>query len=483
MRLARTIFAVSLAAVVCAGCFRLLPSRGGGQTAFREPRTINPADVALPEGYVIEVVARDLTFPTDVTFDDAGTPYVIESGYSYGERWTTPRLLRVGRGGELEEIARGGRNGPWSGVRYHDNRFYVTEGGQLEGGRVLAITRSGQVRALIENLPSRGDHHTNAPLIHNGWIYFAQGTATNSAVVGVDNAEFGWLERFPEFHDVPCRDLTLEGANFTTRNPLGQGREQVSTGAFLPFGTPSTAGQRIQGRLPCNGAVMRIRPDGSDLQLVAWGLRNPFALAAAPDGRLYVTENSFDVRGSRPVWGSGDTLWELREGTWYGWPDFHRGLPLWELSKYNPPNEPAPPRLLREHPGEPPRPAAAFAVHSSANHFDFSRSARFGFEGEAFVAQLGDMAPAVGKMLGPGGFRVVRVNPESGVINDFATNAGKTNGPASMTGRGGLERPVSAKFDPSGESLYIVDFGVMTMSEAGPNPRERTGVLWRVRRR
>jgi hypothetical protein len=36
-----------------------------------------------------------LTFPSGITFDDQGRVYVIETGYSYGEVWAVPRLLRV----------------------------------------------------------------------------------------------------------------------------------------------------------------------------------------------------------------------------------------------------------------------------------------------------------------------------------------------------------------------------------------------------
>jgi len=67
------------------------------------------------------------------------------------------------------------------------------------------------------------------------------------------------------------------------------------------------------------------------------------------------------------------------------------------------------------------------------------------------------------------------------VIEDFAVNRGKTNGPASRLGTGGLERPVAVRFDPAGTSLYVVDFGVMTMG-ASPQPRTGTGVLWRITR-
>ncbi|MDC4226475.1 MAG: hypothetical protein MPW15_20070 [Candidatus Manganitrophus sp.] len=106
-------------------------------------------------------------------------------------------------------------------------------------------------------------------------------------------------------------------------------------------------------------------------------------------------------------------------------------------------------------------------VHSSSNGFDFSRNPQFGYVGQAFIAQFGDQAPVVGKVLSPVGFKVVRVDVETGVIDDFAVNKGKTNGPASRIGGGGLERPVAARFNPNGTALYVVDFGVLTMGEGG----------------
>jgi hypothetical protein len=140
------------------------------------------------------------------------------------------------------------------------------------------------------------------------------------------------------------------------------------------------------------------------------------------------------------------------------------------------------PPLLTPPPNKPPKPVAILGVHSSSDGFDFSRDDGFGFKGEAFVAQFGDQAPITGKVVAPVGFKVVRVNVSNGVIEDFATNVGKTNGPASRLRTGGLERPVAARFDRTGAILYIVDFGVLAMSERGAAPQQGTGVLWRVTR-
>ena len=475
---------VALSLVVGA-CFSLRSSNGGGQTEFSGNRVVRPEDVALPAGYRIEAVASGLTFPTGVAFDDAGRAYVVESGYSYGEVFLTPRLIRIEEDGRATPIATGSNNGPWNGVAYARGRFYVAEGGERDGGRILRIDADGRITPVVEGLPSLGDHHTDGPVIGaDGYVYFGQGTATNSGVVGEDNARLGWLSRHPDFHDIPCRDVTLTGANYRTRDAIHPGSSRfVETGAFQPYGTPARAGQTVAGAVPCSGAIFRVPLDGGPLELVAWGLRNPFGLALTPDGQLYATENQFDARGSRPVWGAGDLLWAIRPGAWYGWPDYHAGRRVDEGKRYDPPGRgPRPRALLASAPGTPPQPAAIFGVHSSSCGFDFSRSSRFGFVGEAFVAEFGDMAPTVGKTLSPVGFRVVRVNLGDGVVRDFAANHGTIPGPASKVGGGGLERPVAARFTPDGAALYVVDFGVLTVGKQKTEPRRETGVLWRISR-
>jgi glucose/arabinose dehydrogenase len=222
-----------------------------------------------------------------------------------------------------------------------------------------------------------------------------------------------------------------------------------------------------------------VRPDGGGLEWVAWGFRNPFGLAFAPGGRLFVTDNGYDDRGSRPAWGTGDYLWAVEPGAWYGWPDFAGGV-AFDGERFDPPDDAAAPApLFAEPPGEPPHPAAQFGVHSSSNGLDFSTSAAFGHEGEAFVAQFGDMAPGAGKVLHPVGFQVVRVDVATGAVQPFAVNH-EGRGPATKVGGAGLERPVAVRFSPDGRALYVVDFGVMTTTAQGPAPQPGTGVLWRI---
>lgn len=485
--------AVALAATLLTGCFRWVADGEGSLTQkVQLPRRVEPRDVMVPPGYRVEAVAHGLTFPTAIAFDDAGTPYVTESGYSYGDVFREPRLLRIDAGGKTVEVAKGDRP-PWTGVTFHGGAFYVAEGGVVRGGgqpvvdaRIVKIGRDGAVTPVVTGLPPGADHHTNGPVVGpDELLYFSVGTATNSGVVGVDNHEMGWLADATELHDPPCRDVKLTGENFKSANPLTpEPDDEVVTGAFVPFGTRTEPGQTIPAATPCRGAVYKVPLSGGTPELVAWGLRNPYGLAFTADGRLFVTENGFDVRGSRPVFGSGDHLWEVKPGTWYGWPDFSGGMAVYtdeHKDWFTAPDHPRPPRLLAEHPNEPPKPAALFGVHSSSNHFDFSRSDAFGYAGEAFVAQFGDLAPMTGDVMRPVGFRVVRANVENGVVKAFAANRGRGE-PASIQGGGGLERPVAARFDPSGQALYVVDFGVMTKGPEGIKPFPETGVVWRISR-
>lgn len=470
------LFAILL---VFQSCYRLMPSKGGGQLSdVPLKRDIKASDVLLPEGYKVEVLAKALTFPTAVTFDEAGNLYVIESGYSYGEVFLEPKLLKILPDGSTTTVYTGQKNGPWNGVTYQNGYFYIAEGGHLEGGKILKVNKEGTAEILVEGLPSLGDHHTNGPIIKDRYVYFGQGTATNSAVVGNDNASFGWLYRFEDFHDIPCQDITVNAINSKTKNVLTEdpGDEAV-TGPFSSYNQKVEQGQVIKGAIPCTGAIMRVPMNGGELELVAWGFRNPYGIAVAPNGQIYVTNNAYDVRGSRPVWGTGDLLYKLEQGAWYGWPDYNGKLPV---SKVEVPGEKDPKKILVNEPGTPPKPIAKLGVHSSSNGLSFSTNGEFGFKGQAFIAQFGDMAPNVGKVLAPVGYRVVRVDVNSGIVEDFATNKAKKNGPASWLKAGGLERPVSVQFSPDGAALYIVDFGILSTSKKGSNPVLKTGVIWKI---
>jgi glucose/arabinose dehydrogenase len=469
----------TLSAITMGGCSGIRHSQGGQIILTDVARTMNPNDIAIPYGYKIEMVASGLTFPTAMAFDENGGAYVIEAGSSSGDVAWEPKLLRI-EDGKATLVATGSRNGPWTGLTYFKGKFYVAEGGKSEGGKILQIAPTGEIKVLLDQLPSLGDHTTNGLVIINNYIYFGQGTATNSGIAGEDNAQFGWLRRRPEFHDIPCRDIILTGINYQSDNVLTDNvGDKANTGAFQSYNTPTQPGQLISGSLPCSGSIMRIPIEGGPVELVAWGFRNPSGLAVY-DRKLYATENGFDNRGSRPVEEAADVLWEVKPSVWYGWPDFSSGKPLSQDQEFKKQGNKNVESLLQSYPNTPPLPLAILGIHSSPNGLDFSHSDKFGFVGDAFVAEFGNMAIPVGKVRSHEGYKVVRVNMRNGVDEDFATNKGKLNGPASGLKKQGLERPISVRFDTAGENLYIVDYGIVKMSDLGPKPLEKTGVIWKI---
>jgi glucose/arabinose dehydrogenase len=466
-----------------AGCFTITPCNGGGQNvSFHGPRTLNPADIALPDGYDITLAARDLDMPTGLCCDDQGGVYVTESGYDPAA--PQPRLLKIG---DSIQVLALGTAGPWNGLCFDHGNFYVAQD-DPDGGRIIKISPGGKSTPLVENLPTLGDYPAGSPLPGpGGYLYFAIGSATNSGVVGPDDDEQGlipgkrWVSRHRRFHDIPGGDVKLTGWNALSPDPFTPNSTKV-TGAFSPFGEPTAPDQTVAGQAPCTGAIMRVPLAGGPPELVAWGFRNPAGLAFTPDGFLYAVEQSYEDRGSRPVSGCGDLLWEIHTGLWYGWPDYFATRALPGSRQFAAVGKPPPQFLLTDPPNPPPAPAAILPVHGMAGGIDFCANPAFGRTGQAFIAEFGDIAPVSGKLLFPVGFEVDRVDVATGVRHVFAANKGPINGPASKVGGGGLERPITVRFDPAGDALYVLDFGVVTVGSRA-QPRPGTGALWKITRK
>lgn len=303
----------------------------------------------------------------------------------------------------------------------------------------------------------------------DGKLYFSQGAMTNTGIIGLDAYELGWLRRLPHAHDIPGYDLVLAGVNVETVNPLvDDPAAQVSTGAFVPFGTSTMASQRIPAEVPCTAAVMRCNPDGSELELVAWGLRNAFGLGFLPDGRLLAVDQGADDRGSRPVGNVPDLLYEVRQGAWYGWPDFIGGVPI-TAAQFQPTRGPAPTMVLANHQElpAPEQPLLRFPPHVAAVKFAVAPPEAGPWAGQVFIALFGDEAPMTAP-LGPRvGRSIARIDPRDWSLHPVV--------------QGSLARPIDVRFGDGGRSLYIVDFGLFEMlAEQGVSAVPQSGKLWRL---
>jgi glucose/arabinose dehydrogenase len=433
------------------------------------PRLFDASHIKLPGGYAIEVVVSNLSVPTTAIFDGSDL-LVAESGWV---NTALPRILRIKPDWSVSVVASEGLKDPVTGLLVKDGKLYVSH-----RGKVSTVQPDGKLHDIVTDLPSSGDHQNNNIVLGpDGEIYMGQGTVTNSAVVGVDNYIFGWLQDHPEAHDVPCKDITLVGQNFESENPLTQdSNDKVTTGAYKPFGTPGTAGEVVKGDPKCGGSIARFNPDGSGYEVVAWGLRNPFGLEFDKSGRLWATYHGADVRGSRNIYNDPDYLVRVEQGAWYGWPEYFDGRPVTD-SRFKDPTKEQPQFLWKNHPPLA-KAFATFRSHSGANGLAFSPGGAFGFEGDAFVAAFGSFLPVTtGTNEDPAGFRIIRVGARDGKVEDFATN--QLPGPAYINQHGGFDRPSDLVFGPD-QSLYIVDWGASNLGSEGLKLTPGTGSVWRI---
>jgi glucose/arabinose dehydrogenase len=396
-----------------------------------------PDEQSPGQRLTFEVLAADLNFPTGLTFGDDGALYVSESGLPFAGAPGGGRVWRIEDG--RRELLVGDLRPPVNGVTFHQGALYITEAGHPS--RILRLDLDGGRReTVLEGFPGPGNYQTNMVAFGaDGKLYFSQGAMTNTGVIGLDAYDLGWLQLLPHAHDVPGLEIAVAHAEFATDDPRAGGTGHAVTGPFADFGTVHPEGTRIPAQLPCSSAVMRCDPDGQNLELVAWGLRNAFGLLFLRDGRLLATDQGADDRGSRPVGNIPELLYEVRKGCWYGWPDFVGGVPICD-PRFAPENGEAPRFILANHDElpEPERPLAAFTAHVAATKLDEAP------DGRIVIAMFGDEVP----MTAPSGPRVGRnlavVDPVSWAATFISTPA--------------LHRPLDVKFGPDGR-LYVLDFG------------------------
>ena len=442
----------------------------------------DPAAAWVPAGFEVQVAVKDLIYPTSVELDPQGNMYVAEGGYVYGDHAAPARVWRISSQGEMKIIAEQ-LNGPVTDLLFHDGRLYVSH-----KTKISVIDGSGGLRDLVTGLPSLGDHHNNQIAAGpDGKIYFGQGVATNSGVVGVDNFVFGWLGVHPDFHDVPARDIKVRKEQFVTLDPmvLTDKKEPplVRTAPFQPFGR-GAENERIAGQTKANGTILRMSPDGSNLEVFAWGLRNPFGLAFAPDGQLYAADNGYDERGSRPIASAPDVVWRVQQGAWYGWPDYAAGEPVTD-PRFRPKNGPKPEFIMGEHPPVE-RPFLTRPHQSGVTKLAFARTGGTGALTGLFLAEFGDMSPITGQDT-PVGRQVIRIDPATGSADRFFGLKPEAKGPKGFeyAATPGPRRPVDVSISPDGDALYVVDIGAITVIPAAtPQVRSNpgSGVVWRITR-
>lgn len=412
-----------------------------------------------PPTLTLEPFEQGFDFPTSLTFDDQGRLYVAESGLPFAGARPGGRIWRI-HDGRRELLARNLR-APVNGITVHDGALYISEGARF--GRISRLPlEGGSPQPVLDDLPGGGNYQTNMTAFGpDGRLYFSQGAATNTSIIGLDALDIGWLRKLPHPLDIPGHDIELREVAIETNDPR-QGAGRAVTGPFAPFGTVHPAGTRLPAALPCTSAVMSCLPDGTDLRLVAWGLRNAYGLLFLPDGRLLATDQGANDRGSRPVGQVPELLYEVHEGAWYGWPDFIGGVPITD-PRYGPASgTPTQFALANHHELPPPEtPLLAFEPHSAAVKMALAP------DGRIVIALFGDEIPLTAPSGPRSGRALAVVDPRDWTHIVLPTPA--------------LKRPIDVAFDPDGQ-LYMLDFGHFEPGEKGRlDATAGSGGIWRAR--
>jgi hypothetical protein len=330
------------------------------ETAFFSPNA--KLSINVPDGYSVSMFAAGLNFPTGLAFLRRGRGfevYVLESGHGLPSRCNeqdspavggpfgstnpfTPDILVFDqRGTLLRKLAK--PTAPGVGFQtagpavdigfehgFEGGRLFATDSnqathaaGQNNSSRIVMVDpMTGRVTPFITGLPT-GDHPTEQLAFKSNWIFWSQGSTTNSGVVGRDN---GGGANQP---DIPCQDITLSNNVFDS----GGG---VKTSGYSTFGTqrPGATVHAFEGathRGVCDGAILAAQLNGQDpastIRPFSWGYRNGYAIRFAPEdhplkGGLLVGEDGPDERGARPSNNAPDAL-HLAQVNKDGSPDYH----------------------------------------------------------------------------------------------------------------------------------------------------------------
>lgn len=411
-------------------------------------------------------VATGFDFPSSLALDDAGDAYVGETGIGFAKTQCGGHVWKVTSDGVRSQLADG--FGLLTGLVFHDGSLWVSQG----SGRIDRLALDGTVTNVLDNLPTGGNYHTGEVAFGpDGKMYWGQGAMTNMGIVGLDALNMGWLKKLPHSVDIPGYDIVLNDVRVETRDPftVDDPDATIETGPFTQIGQTVEQGRRIPGQVPATAAIHRA---GTEMELVAWSLRNAFGLRFLPDGRLLAMDQGPDDRGSRPIGNVPDYLWEIKPGAWYGWPDVMGGIPVTD-ERWTPETGEHPTYILADHDElpEPEMPLVAFYTHTAATKFDVNPRSNGGI---LAAALFGDETPMTAA---PGfprvGRALVLIRTSDWTQHVLLTVE--------------IKRLIDVRYNSVDGSLSVLDFGAFEMEHRHSGvevvAEPGSGTIWRVENR
>jgi glucose/arabinose dehydrogenase len=165
-----------------------------------------------------------------------------------------------------------------------------------------------------------------------------------------------------------------------------------------------------------------------------------------------------------------DLLIEVKQGAWYGWPDFIGDEPV-TYPTYAPERGQPPSFVVANHDEMPPlaKPLLRFPPHVAAVKFDALPPDAPAWSGQLLVALFGEEVPMTAPRWPRVGRSIARVDP-----SDWSLHEGI---------RGPFARPIDVRFNRADESLYVLDFGHFEFRKDGLDAKPRSGRLWKMRLR
>ena len=120
--------------------------------------------------------------------------------------------------------------------------------------------------------------------------------------------------------DIPGGGLLRGGGHWTRDIAFSADGKKM----FVSVGSRSNDAERLYSQIEHHRAdILEFNPDGSDMRVYAWGIRNAVGIAIHPTtGQLWASVNERDRLGDNLV---PDYITHLQEDGFYGWPWFYMG--------------------------------------------------------------------------------------------------------------------------------------------------------------